>query len=166
MKNSQQETFTCGKCGADIEKTFDFCPACGGVFVEHVVCVHHPHEEAEGVCVICSQPLCKICGIWVNGIFLCEAHQEYEVYEGMAKVFGLSDEVQASYAANLLKQAGLHPFLYQRKASPISLGGPDYTLFKASGEYNGHIINEIKIMVPCQEVNQAEKILTDLEILK
>lgn len=31
------------------------------------------------------------------------------------------------------------PFLYSRKASPISLGAPSYTLFRASGEYDGHI---------------------------
>lgn len=42
-------------------------------------------------------------------------------------------------------------------------GSGDHTLFRASGEYDGHIVNEIKVMVPCQEVIQAEDILRDLE---
>jgi hypothetical protein len=57
----------------------------------------------------------------------------------------------------------LHPFLYSRKASAISIGGPDHTTFRASGEYDGHIINEVKVLVPCQEVLEAEKLLRDLE---
>jgi hypothetical protein len=43
------------------------------------------------------------------------------------------------------------------------LGGPDYSLFRASGEYDGHIINEFKLMVPCQEVEEAEAMLKELE---
>ena len=43
------------------------------------------------------------------------------------------------------------------------MGGVDYSLFRASGEYNGHIINEIKLMVPCSEVLKAEKIIDEIE---
>lgn len=82
----------------------------------------------------------------------------------MARVYGVSDEVTAQYASKCLEQEGLHPILYSRKASPISLGGADYTLFRASGEYDGHIINEIKVMVPCQEVLQAERVLGKLRL--
>jgi hypothetical protein len=47
----------------------------------------------------------------------------------------------------------------------IQMDGPDYTLFRASGEYNGHIINEFKLMVPCPEVLDAEKKLRELEFI-
>ena len=53
-----------------------------------------------------------------------------------------------------------------RKTSPLSMGSPDYTLFRASGEYDGHIINEFKLMVPLQEVLPAEEKLRELEFLK
>ena len=32
-----------------------------------------------------------------------------------------------------------------------------------SDEYDGHIINEVEVLVPCQEVLRAEKLLRDLE---
>lgn len=46
------------------------------------------------------------------------------------------------------------------------MGSPDYTLFRASGEYDGHIINEFKLMVPLQEVLPAKEKLRELEFLK
>ncbi|MFQ5707661.1 MAG: hypothetical protein ACE5HO_09450 [bacterium] len=55
---------------------------------------------------------------------------------------------------------------FSRKASPISIGGADYHLFRASGEYDGHRINEIKLMVPCKEAIKAAQVLRDLEILQ
>jgi hypothetical protein len=36
-------------------------------------------------------------------------------------------------------------------------------LFRASGEYDGHIINEVKVMVPCQEFESAESVIADVE---
>jgi len=81
----------------------------------------------------------------------------------MARVFGSSDEQQVSNYKSALEQNDLHPFIFQRKASPISLGGGDYTLFRASGDSAGHIINEIKLMVPCSEVLQAENIIDEID---
>jgi hypothetical protein len=96
---------------------------------------------------------------------MCGEHHGYEVMEGMARVFGGSDNAQAEYAKNCLEQNGLHPFIFSRKASSISLGGPDYSLFNASGEFDGHIINEYKLMVPCQEVIKAEQALKRLKLV-
>ena len=81
----------------------------------------------------------------------------------MARVFGSSDEQQVNLFKSVLEENNLHPFIYQRKASPISLGAGDYTLFRASGDPRGQIINEIKLMVPCAEVLLAEKIIDELE---
>lgn len=155
----------CSKCEQPISATDEFCPNCGNLLDEDVNCINHENEAAEAVCVICCTPYCSDCGSWVNDIFLCAEHEGYEIYENMARVFGTSIDNEAQYAHNCLKQEGLHPYLYSRKTSPLSLGGPDYTLFRASGEYDGHIINEIKLMVPCQEVIEAEKVLRDLEII-
>ncbi len=165
MDKSTNDELVCSHCHNDIIDTNEFCPSCGSLFKDSIVCENHRQREAEAVCIICCIPLCSECGGRVNGLFLCEKHENYEIYQGMARVFGMSDEAQARYAHSCLEQAGFHPFLYSRKVSPISLGGPDYTLFRASGEYDGHIINEIKVMVPCQEVVRAEQVLRDLDIL-
>lgn len=102
----------------------------------------------------------------MNKVFLCGQHEQCEIYEGMARVLGVSDEVMAQYAQRCLEQADLYAIIYSRKVGPISVGGPDYTLFNASGEFDGHIINEVKVMVPCQEVLEAERILKKLDLKK
>ncbi len=89
-----------------------------------------------------------------------------EIYEGMARVFGGSDVPQVEFVKSCLEKEGFHPVIFSRKASPISLGAPDYTLFRASGEFDGHIVNEYKIMVPCQEFIEAEAKLKELDLIK
>jgi len=161
MKESES-IFVCSNCDHEVQESDEFCPNCGSLFIDDVTCSNHPKTEAEGVCIICVMPYCKQCGSWVGGKFLCAQHEDYEIYEGMARVYGVSDEALAQYAANELERAGLHPFIYSRKSSPLSIGGSSYTLFRASGEFDGHIINELKVMVPCQEVIEAEKILAKI----
>lgn len=165
MKKRQQENLVCPKCNNAIGDVDEFCSDCGTVFGEGVRCKNHPLKEAHGACIICCEPLCQECGNRTNGIFLCNAHCNYEIYQGMARVLGASDAAEVEFGKSCLEQEGLHPFVYSRKASPISMGSPEYTLFRASGEYDGHIINEYKLMVPCQEVKKAERLLQKLELL-
>lgn len=162
---SSEEKFFCEKCNSPISDENEFCPECGEIFIDEVKCKNHPSEVSEGVCIICCEPYCNDCLGSINKIFLCKTHSDYEIFQGMARVFGTNDEAQVRYAESCLLQEGLHPFLYFRKTSPLSLGGVDYSLFNASGDFDGHIINEIKLMVPCQEVIQAEAILHDLELI-
>ena len=155
----------CDNCELEVDEDSDFCPRCGTLFVEGVKCTNHPSRDADYVCVICSEPFCKECVTTVSGIFLCSQHDSYEIYEGMARVFGSSDVAQVNYIKGCLEQESLHPFIYSRKASPMHLGGSDYSLFRASGDFDGHIINEVKLMVPCSEVLSAKKIISELELL-
>ncbi|OQX94745.1 hypothetical protein B6I21_09025 [candidate division KSB1 bacterium 4572_119] len=161
---SKKEQITCSQCDRGVDEDNDFCPFCGSIFVDNVSCVNHNELNASGVCVICCEPYCEKCGTNVNDIFLCEKHSEYEIYQGMARVFGISDEAQAQYVKSCFEQEGLHPFIYSRKAGAWHMGSGDYTLFRASGEYDGHIVNEIKVMVPLQEVLKAESILLELDV--
>jgi hypothetical protein len=154
----------CPNCNTGVQQDDDFCPACGGILADDVFCAAHPAASAAGVCIVCATPCCRDCGGRVQDRFLCSRHDMLEIYEGMARVYGTSDALQADYAASSLETAGLHPFVFSRKASPISLGGPDYTLFRAAGDYDGHIINEFKVMVPCREFAAAEAVLAELEI--
>jgi len=155
---------TCGTCRNEIKLNDDFCPHCGSILTEGLTCSKHRTQKAEGVCIVCSAPYCGKCGAKVHKLFLCSTHQEYEIYEGMARVYGVSDEANAKYVADCLKKSRLHPFVYLRKVSPLSVGGPDHTNFRASGEFDGHIINEVKVLVPCHEVTKAEALLARLEV--
>lgn len=154
----------CRNCENKISDDFDFCPFCGSLFVEGERCKNHPGRDGDGVCLICENVFCKGCGRFVNGKFLCNEHDHYEIYQGMAKVYGSNDNVHCNYLADILKQEGINALVYVRKTSPISIGGVDYSLFRASGEYNGHLINEVKVMVPLSELLAAEKIVREFEI--
>lgn len=158
-----EEKVICNNCELEILSDSEFCPRCGIIFIKDVHCSNHPDVDASGVCVICSEPFCEECGYSDSLIFLCTAHDHYEIYEGMARVFGTSDEIQIHHVEGFLKDSGLHPFIYSRKSSPMHLGGTDYSLFRASGDFNGHIINEIKLMVPCGEVLEAEKLISEIK---
>ncbi len=166
MKQPKDGAYACPRCGGGVEQDDDFCPHCGELFADDVSCTRHPGRAAEGACIVCSKAFCTECGGMVNDHFLCEQHCMVEIYEGMARVFGGSDVPQVEFVKSCLEKEGFHPVIFSRKASPISLGAPDYTLFRASGEFDGHIVNEYKIMVPCQEVLDAEAKLKELDLIK
>jgi len=155
---------TCSYCKNDVTDDSDYCPRCGSLFAENVNCSVHNNIDAEGVCVICSEPFCDQCGSFAQKVFLCNKHKSFEIYEGMARIFGSPDTVQSEFVKSCLEQNGIHPLIFSRKSSPMHLGGSDYSLFRPSGDYDGHLINEIKVLVPCTEVSDAEKIIAELDL--
>ena len=162
-----EENYSCENCKNTVDKNAEHCDECGLIFNEKLLCINHMDKTAKGVCVICSKPFCKECGLWINRgylheIFLCDEHSHYEIIEGMIRVYGTFDDVQAQYICDCLEKEELHPFLFMRKASPIHLGGTNYTLYRPSGDFNGHIINENKIMIPCKELLIAERIIKEI----
>ena len=161
MPQSRNDPFVCPSCRNEVQANDEFCPHCGELFADGITCSTHPAMGAVGACIICALPYCRECGGKVAEYFLCDHHSTYEIYEGMVRVYAVLDDVSAQYAKACLMQAGLHPVLFCRSQPK---GGPRfvYTLFEAAGDYVGHIVNEIKVMVPCQEVGQAETILTTL----
>ncbi|MGE5682969.1 MAG: hypothetical protein ACM34K_19035 [Bacillota bacterium] len=163
MGTNSEDNLQCELCGATVDQDNEFCPECGSIFIDGVKCSNHPDRDAEGVCIICSQAYCSYCGAFLNDIYLCEDHQNYEIIEGMARVYGINDAAQAEFVLSCLDRGGLHPILFSRKANPILFGEANYTLFRASGEYRGNLINEVKIMVPVQEVIKAVEIIKEIE---
>jgi hypothetical protein len=161
---TEDEEILCSGCENKIKEDDDFCTNCGTLFSENIFCINHSSEAADGVCVICCSPFCSKCGTFYNGIFLCESHSEFEIYEGMARVFGSNDEVNVQYILDCLTKNEIHAVLFSRKPTNWYMGGAGYTLFVPAGEYRGKIINEIKVMVPCQQALEAEKILKELNI--
>jgi hypothetical protein len=155
-KNSECE---CGKCNEAVTSTDRFCPNCGSLFVDGVVCLNHGNVEAEGVCVICAKPFCKECGGSKLGTFLCDEHFEYEIQEGMARVYGNTDNIQAQFITQCLTQAGFHPFLYSRRFNP----GADKVVITNVRNFGKYSIAELKVLVPYKEVLKAEKIVAEFE---
>jgi hypothetical protein len=165
MEELSENNLTCDECGQSVNADDDFCPRCGSLFIDDVFCENHSNVSAEGVCIVCSKPYCSKCGFKTSGHFLCNHHGNYEIFEGMVRVYGVLDDLAAQYASSCLEQAGLHPVIFCRDQPK---GGPRfvYTLYEAAGDFDGHVINEIKVMVPCQEVLEAEETLRSFNILK
>jgi hypothetical protein len=162
----ENDNFVCENCNNKVDDLAKYCPDCGSLFEKNILCSNHPENDAEGVCIICDKPYCEKCGMMVNrgysnDIFLCEEHSNYEIIEGMARIYGTFDDVQAQFICDCLEKEGLHPFLYYRAASLLHPGGESHTLYDPSGSLSGHVINEDKIMVPCKEVIKAEAVLKD-----
>jgi len=161
MEKSDDKSLFCSNCNNPVKEDDDFCPECGTLIIDEVYCENHNNILAKGVCIICATPYCKKCGTMINNHFLCNFHNSYEIYEGMARIFGTLDDVTAQYVKSCLEQEGFHPIIFCRDHVK---GGPRfvYNLFEAKGDYMGNIVNEIKVMVPCQEVLDAEKILKNI----
>jgi hypothetical protein len=165
MNDINENSSICDNCNNIVKSDDDFCSECGALFIDEISCDNHKDILAEGVCIICTLPFCQKCGAIINHHFLCNYHSNYEIYEGMVRVYGTLDDVAVQYAKNCLEQVGLHPVLFCRDQPK---GGPRfvYSLFEAAGDSLGHIVNEIKLMVPTQEVIKTEEILKFLKILK
>ena len=160
MGESSDSKMTCGECGEVVRDEDTFCANCGAIFREGVVCSHHSAVGAEGVCVICSQPFCRQCGGLVNKVFFCDPHSAYEVVEGMVRVFGDTDNLQAQYVTRCLEQAGFHPFLYSRHINP----GADIARWIPLRNFGRHTIIELKVLVPFREVLESEGVLQKLHL--
>ena len=154
----------CAKCNFEADDDSDYCPRCGNLFTENIKCETHSKDKAEGVCVICGKPFCSDCGHSVNNIFLCSEHNGFEMYEGMVKVLGTSDEIQIHFVKNCLEENSFHPFIFSKKSTPMQLGGNDQSLINISGSREENIINELKLLVPCSEVLEAEILIKELNI--
>jgi hypothetical protein len=109
--------------------------------------------KAEGVCVICSKPFCKKCGVNVLKIFLCDKHSDLEITEGKVRVFGSTDNVRTQFAVACLKQAGYHPFYYSRLFNPVA----DKVAITALRNFGNHPIEEQKVLIPYSEFINASK---------
>jgi hypothetical protein len=166
MSDSKKDPLVCSNCEAEVQADDDFCPECGELFAENIFCSVHPTQPAAGICIVCAKPFCESCGGRVQNHFLCHEHDALHIFEGMARVYRSTDAAEAVYAKGALEGAGLHPQLFSRRASPISIDGVDFTPFPAPGEYGRRAIDGFTVMVPCQEVVPAEKKLREEEFIE
>lgn len=149
----------CEHCNNKVKEEDEYCPYCGSIFIDYIDCENHEDTPAAGVCLICSYAFCLECGKHYNNRFLCNEHSKYEIYETMVKVYGSCNSLEVEYIKNALIQEELHPVDFSR----ISPSSTDFSEYKPSGDFGNYIINEIKLMVPIQEVLKAEQIILDLK---
>ncbi len=64
----------CMRCGNPVREDDDFCASCGTLIAADLLCQTHPGREAVGACVVCGEPCCQSCGMFVHGVFYCNAH--------------------------------------------------------------------------------------------
>ena len=154
----------CSFCNHPVKEDDDFCPECGTLFLEDVKCIKHKNIPAEGVCIICMEPFCKDCGLFVNDIhFLCNEHSDYEVLEGRVCVVEEEDAGRAQRIVDYLKSTGLHPYLFSK-----FLPHHPYVSLDLINNYSIREADELqesgfKIFVNCQEVLNAEKFLDEYD---
>jgi len=80
METIDQEVWECVHCKNLVEITDKFCPHCGSLFEEGSYCGKHRALTAAGVCVICHSALCRECGSWEGGVFVCAQHAGLEIH--------------------------------------------------------------------------------------
>ena len=94
---------------------------------------------------------------------MCDVHWKYEFQEGMVRVLGSMDNVQAQYVTTVLEQAGYHPFLYSRMFNP---GADVVSINRMVRNFGNHPIVELKVPVPFSEVLRAGKTLRKLKLVE
>lgn len=148
MDTNGDDAVVCPTCEQEVDLSDQFCTRCGTLLSEGVTCRLHPSIEAAAVCVICSTPCCESCGEMIAGVFRCNDHLEYDIIDGMVEVFPAQDDTMAHYVNACLLQAGLHPFELRSRGNDL----------------DGHVVNSTRVMVPSQEVLEAEQIIGELDI--
>ena len=160
MTEQPNTTQKCEQCSNAVKDSDDYCQNCGAMFREGFLCLHHRSRAAVGVCVICKKPLCDECGADVRNVFFCNHHGNYEFREGMAQVFGHTDNVLVHHALRCLQQAGFHPMLFSRKLqSDVDAG-----LWIPFRMHMSNTIADLRVLVPFSEVLDAEQTLRSLSL--
>ena len=152
----------CDFCEHIIKEDDEYCVNCGHIFVDDALCNNHEDTEADGVCIICSYAFCGKCGVFQNGVFLCNEHKKYEVLDSFAKIYSSEELTEIEYLKNVLADEGFHPVLVDKKTNRISLAGTEYSFFNSEEDSSGIVLNEIKLFVPAPEALDAEAVLQNL----
>jgi len=152
VKKSHRNKLICERCKEPVKQKDSFCPNCGGLFSDDLFCVNQKSVHANGVCVICSKPLCDKCGSEIHKTFLCDKHSVLDIYEGKVRVFGNTDNMKAQLTTTFLKQAGFHPFFYPRNFNPAF----NWSIVGVRGIPNQHVMG-FYILVPFSEYLSAIK---------
>jgi hypothetical protein len=158
----ESDEIICSNCEKQINDSDDFCPFCGQIFIQNVTCYTHENKEAEGVCVICNYAFCSECGLTANNHYFCKGHSNYETHESLAVIGESKDLFEVEGIKSNLIESGLHPYIYTEQTGKIHPTALDTrTLLMPDALYPG---DKLKLLVPFQEVLQAEDLISKLDI--
>lgn len=159
---SNIDDLQCEFCGNIVKEDDEYCFDCGHLFVDDALCSNHEDIEADGVCVICSYAFCAECGSFRDKIFLCNEHEKYEIINSFARIYGSNDLIQVEYYKNILTEEGMHPVVLDKKSNVVALAGTEYSFFKTPNKLTSPVLNEIKLLIPLQEVLKAEALIAKI----
>ncbi len=158
-----QEFTTCENCEREVTIESDYCPHCGFLFesAARVLCEIHRESDAVGVCIICQQPLCELCGEISEGRLFCSQHRTVVVEDDWAEVVKSTDVNEAELAKAVLESANFH--VQVRDFGSIGYtwdGGGDSSLSRSQ------LGKPARVFVPIPEFLEALQALHDWESSK
>jgi len=102
---------TCANCAAPLISGWHFCDSCGKRIASHEIipieCEIHKHQEAVGICIICSTPVCSSCAVDVEGKIVCADSHHQVLFRNWQRVCCLDSEFEAEAFICNLTQAGV-----------------------------------------------------------
>lgn len=174
----------CPDCGYEYEKSIIHCPDCDveiiDIRIEKCTVCHEKTDQLATFCTHCGNFInpdrkkqfflrkedevdevvgsCIICGVWIypetgrqeGHKWLCLDDSHFQVYEDWANIHTTSLEYQAHIIKAQLESAGIPVTIYNQKDSSYVTTHGDLSI--------------IKILVPKDFTDDAEDVLTDLDL--
>lgn len=140
------ETIRCAHCDQEIDASRDSCPACGHILSGSLPCARHPDRAAQGVCVVCGDPVCSECDNDSQVHHACPAHAQVPVIEGWAQIYTTSGTLDADLIRENLEAEGIDAAVLSQKDRSFNVDLGD--------------LSPVRILVPAYEYLGAMKLLT------
>jgi hypothetical protein len=146
-KKKMESTVRCTHCEVEFDAGEAACPACGHIHEGSASCARHDFREANGICVICGDPVCEECNAASSGRmhYACPVHREVPVIEGWAQVYTTSDNIEADLIKENLASEGLTAEVLSQKDRSFTVELGD--------------LSPVRILVPAYEYDEAQRIL-------
>ena len=140
-----ESNIRCPRCEQEIDAGNATCPACGQFLAERASCARHVERRAEGVCVVCGDPVCDECDPTEEVHYICPNHRTVPVIEGWAQIYSTSDVVEANLIRENLASEGLDAAVLSQKDRSFTVDLGD--------------LSAVRILVPAYEYLDAMEVV-------
>lgn len=141
------DTIRCSHCGQDFDATDAACPACGYIHNGAARCQRHPDCVADGICVMCGDPVCAACNSNGRVHFACPDHAAVPVFQGWAQIYSTADSIEADLIKENLQSEGMSAAVLSQKDQTFNVDLGD--------------LSPVRILVPAYEYGDAVRVLTE-----
>ena len=155
----------CPRCEQDADASDATCAACGQFLSERAACARHPARTAEGVCVVCGDPVCDECDPTDEVHYTCPNHRTVPVIEGWAQIYTTSDAMEAELIKENLQSEGLDAAVLSQKdrsftvdfgeLSPVRILVPAYEYLDAMQVIATHMDRRGEVSFACPTCGEA-----------